>query len=86
MDDLGRIDINLPRAIDGRAQGSRDTSRYFPAGPRRLGGYRTMILARLRPDGDFERSATQDLILDSAAAKILSPSVLPQIFGLIEAT
>lgn len=85
VDHLGGIDINLPRAIDGRAKGSRDPSRYFPAGPQHLDGYRTMILARLRPDGDIVRSATQDLILQALAARILNPDTLPKMPAVIEA-
>jgi LCP family protein required for cell wall assembly len=85
VDQLGGIDISLPRAIDGRAKRSRDSSRYFPAGPQHLDGYRTMILARLRPDGDIERSATQDLILHALAVKVLTPTVLPKMPGVIQA-
>lgn len=85
VDELGGIDITLPQVIDGRAKGSRDSSKYFPAGPQHLDGYRTMILARLRPNGDIERSLTQDLILQAIAAKILTPTVLPKMPGIIQA-
>ena len=85
VDTLGGIDINLGRAIDGRGPGSRDPNLFFPAGAQHLSGYRTMMLARLRPYGDLERSSTQDLILKALAAKILSPSSLPQMPRLIEA-
>lgn len=85
VDTLGGIDINLPKAIDGRVAGSRDPNRFFPAGQQHLNGYRTMLLARLRPYGDLERSSTQDLILKALAAQILSPSSLPQMPHLIEA-
>ncbi|HEX8991385.1 MAG TPA: LCP family protein, partial [Anaerolineales bacterium] len=85
VDTLGGIDINLPQAIDGRVAGSRDPNRFFPAGKQHLNGYRTMLLARLRPYGDLERSSTQDLILKALAAKILSPSSLPQMPRLVEA-
>lgn len=85
VDALGGMDINLPHAIDGRVKGSRDTSLYFPAGKQHLNGYRTMLLARLRPDGDLERSAIQDLVLKALAAKILSPSTLSQMPRVVEA-
>ncbi len=85
VDALGGIDVNLPQAIDGREKGSRDANRYFPAGEQHLNGYRTMLLARLRPNGDLERSAAQDLILKALASKILSPSALPQMPRVVEA-
>ena len=85
IDKLGGIDIDLPHAVDGRVKASRDTNLVFPAGPQHLDGYRTMLLARLRPDGDLERSATQDLILKALAVKILDPSNLPQMPGIVEA-
>lgn len=84
IDQLGGLDINLPYTVDGRAKGSRDASRYFPAGPQHLDGYRTMILARLRPEGDLVRSATQDLILQALAQEVLTPAVLPKLPGLIQ--
>lgn len=85
VDALGGIDINLSSAIDGRVKGSRDPNRYFPAGEQHLDGYRTMLLARLRPNGDIERTDIQDLILKAMAAKVLSPSSLPQMPSVIEA-
>jgi len=84
IDQLGGLDINLPYTVDGRATRSLDPDRYFPAGPLHLNGYRTMLLARLRPNGDLQRSQVQDLILQALAAKLLSPSTLPKLPGLIE--
>jgi anionic cell wall polymer biosynthesis LytR-Cps2A-Psr (LCP) family protein len=57
----------------------------FPAGPQHLDGSRAALLARLRPKGDLERSATQDLMLQALAAKILSQSALPQMPRVVEA-
>jgi LCP family protein required for cell wall assembly len=84
IDQLGGLDINLPYTIDGRATRSLDPDRYFAAGPLHLDGYRTMLLARLRPNGDLQRSEVQNLILQALAAKLLSPSTLPKLPGLIE--
>ena len=84
IDQLGGLDINLPYTIDGRVTRSKDPDRYFPAGPLHLNGYRTMLLARLRPNGDLGRSDAQDLILQALAAKMLSPKVLPKLPGLVE--
>jgi LCP family protein required for cell wall assembly len=83
VDALGGLDINLPYVVDGRTN-KNDHSRYFPAGPQHLDGYRTMLLARMRPEGDMQRSNTQNLILQSLAAKVLSPAVLPALPELIE--
>jgi LCP family protein required for cell wall assembly len=79
VDQLGGLDINLPYTVDGRAALSADQDKYFPAGSQHLDGYRTMLLARMRPNGDLERSRTQNLILEAAAAKLLNPATLPQL-------
>ena len=73
IDTLGGIDINLPYVIDGRVRGSRDPNRYFATGPQHLDGYRTMLLARLRPGGDLQRMEIQNLILRALADELLSP-------------
>jgi LCP family protein required for cell wall assembly len=73
IDTLGGIDVNLPYVIDGRVKGSRDPNRYFATGPQHLDGYRTMLLARLRPGGDLQRLEIQNLILRALADQLLSP-------------
>ncbi|WP_298748044.1 LCP family protein, partial [uncultured Brevundimonas sp.] len=70
VDALGGIDISLPAVIDGRVRNSTDSNRYFPAGPQHLNGYRAMLLARMRPNGDLARSHTQDLILQALTANL----------------
>ena len=77
VDQLGGLDIDLPYTVDGRAARSVDQDRYFPAGPLHLDGYRTMLLARMRPNGDMERLHTQNLILQAFATQLLSPNTLP---------
>ncbi len=84
VDVLGGIDIVLPYVVDGRVQGSKDNNRYFPAGRQHLNGYRTMLLARMRPNGDLQRSEIQNLILQALAAKIINRSVIPKIPELAE--
>ena len=82
VDALGGIDIDMPFVVDGRVRGSRDGNRYFPAGKQHLDGYRTMLLARMRPSGDFTRIEVQNLILQAFAEKLLSPPailVLPEL-------
>ena len=76
IDTLGGIDIDLPYTVDGRVRGSRDPSRYFAAGEQHLDGYRTMLLARLRPAGDLQRMEIQNLVLRSLADQLLSPTTL----------
>jgi len=84
VDELGGIDIDLPYEIDGRVKRSRDPNRYFPPGRQHLDGYRTMLLARMRPGGDFQRVATQNMILQAVTEKLLSPSsisILPKLIS-----
>jgi len=83
IDDLGGIDINLPYEIDGRVKHSKDRNRYFPPGKQHLDGYRTMLLARMRPGGDFERMEIQNLILQAVAEELLSPSSISKLPELI---
>jgi LCP family protein required for cell wall assembly len=84
VDTLGGIDIDLPYAIDGRAKASRDPNRYFAAGKQHLDGYRTMLLARLRPQGDLQRTGVQDLILEAITKKALSSAVILKLPQLIK--
>lgn len=83
VDELGGIEIDLPYEIDGRVKGSKDPNRYFPPGKQHLDGYRTMLLARLRPEGDFQRIEIQNLILQAVAEKLHSPSALTKLPELI---
>lgn len=85
VDALGGIDINLPEEIDGRVKNSVDLNLYFPAGQQHLNGYRTMILARLRPNGDIERTQTQDLILKAIFKKLFTPATIVTLPTIIEA-
>ena len=84
VDALGGVDIRLPYEIDGRVQGSKDPDRYFPAGNQHLNGYRTMLLARMRPKGDLERSEIQNLIITAFAEKLFSQAGLTQLPKLIK--
>lgn len=85
VDALGGIDINLPAEIDGRVPGARSPDLYFPAGEQHLDGHRTLLLARLRPNGDLARNQTQDLILQTIAYKSLNPTTILQIPDLVKA-
>lgn len=83
VDTLGGININLPYTIDGRVPRSRDPNRYFPAGPQHLNGYRTMLLARMRPQGDFGRMEIQNMILRAVLQRFSSPVMLARLPDLI---
>jgi LCP family protein required for cell wall assembly len=84
VDELSGIDIDLPYVIDGRVKGSKDPNRYFAAGKQHLNGYRTMLLARLRPQGDLQRAEVQNLILQAFAKKLLGRSAIFNLPELIE--
>lgn len=85
VDALGGIDLTLPYTVDGRVGGSRDPNRYFAAGNQHLNGYRTMLLARMRPGGDLQRIEVQNLILQAFAEKLFSPSAIMQMPTLLDA-
>ncbi len=85
VDALGGIEVDLPYAIDGRVPGSRDPALYFPAGEQHLDGRRAQILARVRPQGDLERTHVQTILLEALSEKLLSPSVLPRLSELVGA-
>lgn len=84
VDALGGIDIVLPYVVDGRVKGSFDNNRYFPAGKQHLNGYRTMLLARMRPNGDLQRSEVQNIILQALASKMLTLETIPKLPELAE--
>ena len=83
VDALGGININLPYAIDGRVPRSTDPNRYFPAGNQHLNGYRTMLLARMRTQGDLPRIEIQNLILRALLQRVSSPAMLLRLPDLI---
>jgi LCP family protein required for cell wall assembly len=84
VDALGGINIDLPYVIDGRVPRSKDSNRYFPAGNQHLNGYRTMLLARMRPQGDFRRMEIQNLILLAIAQRLSSPAMIARLPDLIK--
>jgi polyisoprenyl-teichoic acid--peptidoglycan teichoic acid transferase len=85
VDELDGIDIDLPFVVDGRVKGSKNRNVYFEAGEQHLNGYRTMLLARMRPFGDFQRSTVQNLILQALAEKMLKRSTILKLPELIYA-
>jgi LCP family protein required for cell wall assembly len=83
IDTLGGIDVYLPYTIDGRVKGSSDPDLYFEAGYHHLNGYQAQVLARLRPNGDIERTNVQTIILQALVARLLSPAIVPELPELI---
>jgi LCP family protein required for cell wall assembly len=83
VDTMGGIDIYLPYTIDGRVKGSRDSDLYFEAGYHHLNGRQAQVLARLRPNGDIERTNVQTIILQALVARLLSPAILPELPELV---
>ena len=75
VDALGGIDIRLPYEVDGRGKWN-NPNRYYPYGYQHLDGYRTRLLAQMRPRGDVQRAQIQNLIMQAIAEKLLSPSTL----------
>ena len=84
VDELGGIDIDLPFVVDGRVKGSKNRDVYFEAGEQHLNGYRTMLLARMRPNGDFQRSLVQNMILQALGEKMLKRSTIRKLPELID--
>ena len=84
VDELDGIDIDLPFVVDGRVKGSKNRDVYFEAGEQHLSGYRTMLLARMRPNGDFQRSLVQNMILQALAEKMLKRSTIRKLPELID--
>jgi anionic cell wall polymer biosynthesis LytR-Cps2A-Psr (LCP) family protein len=44
-----------------------------------------MLLARLRPQGDFQRTNSQTIILKALSAKLFRPAILPKLPDLVSA-
>ncbi len=86
VDAVGGIDVTLPHTIDGRAadQPNRDDL-VFKAGRHHLNGKQALQLARLRPDGVFERAKAQNHVLCGLRDKLVSPSVVADIPDIIAA-
>ena len=80
------IRVDLPEAIDGRAadQPNRDDL-VFWAGTHYLYGKEALQLARLRPYGVFDRAKAQNVVLCGLYNKLVTPSVVGDIPGIISA-
>lgn len=86
VDAVDGIRVDLPQAIDGRAADQPDRDDLvFWAGTHYLNGNQALQLARLRPYGVFDRAKAQNLVLCGLYKKLVTPSVIGNIPGIISA-
>jgi polyisoprenyl-teichoic acid--peptidoglycan teichoic acid transferase len=78
VDAVGGIDINVPDYDIALNTG-------LPMGNHTLGGAQALKVARNRKEGVFARGSNQNLVLCALRDKLLSPNVVTQIPGLIDA-
>ena len=77
IDDIGGVEINLPRAIDDHLAGGS-----VPAGKQTINGKKALIVCRSRHsyddcgDGDSFRAANQRMVISAIAKKILTQNPL----------
>jgi LCP family protein required for cell wall assembly len=81
---VGGIDIDLPRAVDGRTADDRNGRLLFEAGQHHLDGPRALMLARIRIKGTFARADNQNRVLCALRDKLTSPQVVTKVPQLIQ--
>jgi LCP family protein required for cell wall assembly len=87
IDAVGGVDLTLPYDVDGKSTDPEDPFDlgYFPAGNHHFDGETTLRFARIRMmDNDYQRTTRQSLVLEALWEKIVSPSILPKVPGLVE--
>jgi anionic cell wall polymer biosynthesis LytR-Cps2A-Psr (LCP) family protein len=82
VDALNGVDVVLPAAVDGRAEGMG----YFPAGPQHLTGAMALDLVRISMAGERERSDRQELIIQAVYQSLMTPKNWDRLPALIEAS
>jgi LCP family protein required for cell wall assembly len=80
---VGGIDVDLPRAVDGRTADDTSKRLFFSEGKHHLDGERALTLARIRISGVFNRAENQDRVLCALREKLVSPKVITKIPNLI---
>lgn len=86
IDRIGGIDIYLETDVDGRPKedSSAENMGYFIAGQNHFTGEKALRFARIRNKyNDFVRQDNQTLVLCAVKDKLLNPSVLPHIPGIV---
>jgi len=81
---VGGIDVNLPKAVDGRTADDTNTRLLFQSGTHHLDGTRALTLARIRISGTFARADNQNRVLCALRDKLISPEVLTKLPQLIQ--
>lgn len=97
IDSLGGVSVTVERAFDDYQYPRHDDPGvdsgvmhiHFDAGPQRLSGERALQYVRSRnaaaDGGDFGRSRRQQRLLVALKDTLLSPAVVPRVFGLMDA-
>ena len=80
---VGGIDVTLPQTVDGRTAEDPSKRLYFPAGTHHLDGTRALTLARIRPEGTFNRAENQNQVFCALRDQLTSPAMITKIPDLI---
>jgi LCP family protein required for cell wall assembly len=81
VDALNGVDVVLPVAVDGRAEGFG----YFPAGTQHLTGAMALNLVRINAAGEWERFDRQELVIQAVYQSLLTPQNWDRLPALVEA-
>ncbi len=81
---VGGIDVNLPKAVDGRTADDTNKRLLFTSGTHHLDGTRALTLARIRIEGTFARADNQNRVLCALRDTLISPTVVTKIPQLIQ--
>jgi LCP family protein required for cell wall assembly len=80
---VGGIDVDLPKAVDGRTADDTNERLLFTQGKHHLNGDRALMLARIRISGVFNRAENQNRVLCALRDKLVSPSTITKIPELV---
>jgi len=86
IDRIGGLDLYLATDVDGRPKEDSDAENmgYFNAGQNHFNGDQALRFARIRNKyNDFVRQDNQTMVLCAIKDKLLSPSILPHIPGIV---
>jgi anionic cell wall polymer biosynthesis LytR-Cps2A-Psr (LCP) family protein len=81
VDALNGVDVVLPVAVDGRAEGMG----YYPAGSQHLTGAMALNLVRISAAGEKERTNHQDLIIQAVYLSLEDPHNWDRLPALVQA-
>lgn len=81
---VGGIDVDLPKAVDGRTADDPASRLLFESGKHHLDGTRALTLARIRIAGTFARADNQNRVLCALRDKLISTDVIARLPQLIQ--